>query len=179
MQWLPTNDCINTFTCWLCMIEVKFSIYMANIALSPDYLRSSLHRHDTMFFSKMSHSADNTACRLKPLAATATMQSTHDSRNQWSQWPCLHGARFAAKMFLQMTKYLLKLNEIWNVNSQGHALKYMNLSNQNIYLPSLGLAFNTGLTTTATVGQSVANWQKFFKLSFTKSLGAGWILNQF
>ena len=161
------------------MIEVKFSIYMTNIALSQDYLRSSLHRHDTMFFSNMSHSADNTACRLKPLAATATTQSTHDSRNQWPPRPCLHGTRFAAKIFLQITKYLLKWNEIWNVDRQGCALKCINLSSQNIHLPSLGLTFNTGLTTTATVGQSDANWQKFLKLSVTKSLGTGWILNQF
>ena len=155
---------------------------MTNIALSQDYLRSSLHRHDTMFFSKMSHSADNTAgrarLRLEPLAATATTQS-HDSRNQWPPRPCLHGASFAAKIFLQITKYLLKWNEIWNMDSQGYALKYMNLSNQNIHLQSLGLTFNTDLTTTATVGQSAANWQKFLKLSVTKSLGAGWILNQF
>ena len=159
------------------MIEVKFSIYMKNIALSQDYLRSSLHRHDTIFFSKMSHAADNTAGRLGLLAATATTQSTHNSRNQWLSRPCLHGARFAANIFLQITKYLLKWNEIWNVDSQGYALKDMNLSNQNIYLLSLGLTFNTGLTTTATVGQSAPNWQKFLKLSVTKSLGAGWILN--
>ena len=54
---------------------------MTNIALSQDYLRSYLHRHDTMFSSKMSHAADNTAGRLEPLAATATTQLTHDSRN--------------------------------------------------------------------------------------------------
>ena len=161
------------------MIEVKFGVYMTNIALSQDYLRSPLHRHDTIFFSKMSHTADNTACRLEPLAATATTQSTHNSRNLWPPRPWLHGARFAAKIFLQITKYLLKWNEIWNVDSQGHALKYMNLSNQNIHRPSLGLTFNTGLTTTSTVGQSAANWQKFLKLSVTKPLGAGWILNQF
>ena len=34
---------------------------MTIIALSQDYLRSSLHRHDTIFFSKMIHAADNTA----------------------------------------------------------------------------------------------------------------------
>ena len=115
---------------------------MPNIALSQDYLRPSLHRHDTIFFSKMSHAADNTTCSpcegragwdtvgtgyttcsLEPLAATATTQSNHNSRNQWPPRPWLHGARFAAKIFLQITKYLLKWNEIWNVDSQGHALK--------------------------------------------------------
>ena len=43
------------------MIEVKISIYMTNIALSQDYQRSSLHRHNTIFFSKIIHAADNTA----------------------------------------------------------------------------------------------------------------------
>ena len=157
------------------MIEVKFSIYMTNIALSQDYLRSSLHRHDTIFFSKMIHAADNTAATR--CHCDQTTQSTHNSRNQWLLRPCLHGARFAAKIFLQMTKYLFKWNEIWNVDSQGYALKDMNLSNQNIHLPSLGLTFNTSLTTTATMGQLAANWQKFLKLSVIKSLGAGWILN--
>ena len=83
---------------------------MTNIAWSQDYLRSSLHRHDTIFFSKMSHAADNTACRLEPLAATATTQSNHNSRNQWPPRPWLHGARFAAKIFLQITNYFLKWN---------------------------------------------------------------------
>ena len=121
------------------MVEVKFSIYMTNTALSHDYLPSSLHRHDTIFFSKMIHAADNTAATRCHCDHAVDPQQQEPMTVAAMPW-----VRFAAKIFLQITKYLFKWNEIWNVDSQGYALKDMNLSNQNIHLPSLGLTFNTG-----------------------------------
>ena len=177
---------------------------MTNIAMSQDYISSSLHRHDTIFFSKMSHAADNTAWASYQIRKIAGCACAGNAGNVFPRrrfqrkllvsdpgmhhgtcvthvpW-CMSGsltcgdgktfpafpahahprfcvsdkrpmqvgathchcdhavdpqqqepmtaaamtsrARFAAKIFLQITKYLVKWNEIWNVDSQGHALK--------------------------------------------------------
>ena len=68
--------------------------------------------HTFLHFSKMSHSTDSSW-----QAGTGIETTVVDPRSgsHWQVRPYLHGARFDAKIFSQITNYLSKWYEIWNL----------------------------------------------------------------